>query len=45
MEPLLLVGYGAVFVGLAAYLLHLRSRLSRLERKVDAGTPDVGDRE
>lgn len=35
MEPLLLVGYSAVFVALVVYVWHLRSRLTTLERKLD----------
>lgn len=43
MEPLLLVGYGAVFVGLLLYVFHLRGRMRRLERKledVEAGSEE-----
>jgi CcmD family protein len=35
MEPLLLVGYGAIFVALIVYVWHLRSRVTTLERKLD----------
>jgi CcmD family protein len=35
MEPLLLVGYTAIFVALVVYLWHLRSRVTSLERKLD----------
>lgn len=35
MEPLLLVGYGAIFVALTVYVWHLRSRVTTLERKLD----------
>ena len=34
MEPLLLVGYGAIFVGIVVYVLYLRSRLGRLEDRI-----------
>ncbi len=35
MEPLLLIGYTAVFVGLIAYVVHLRMRLRRVEDRLE----------
>lgn len=39
VEPLLLVGYGAVFVAVIVYVWYLRNRVATLERKVS----DLGD--
>jgi CcmD family protein len=40
VEPLLLVGYSAVFVALVVYVWHLRSRITELERKLRDHGPD-----
>ncbi|MFC4245793.1 CcmD family protein [Natribaculum luteum] len=34
MEPLLLAGYGSIFVALFAYLLYMQRQLGRLERQL-----------
>lgn len=41
-EPLLLVGYTAIFVALIVYVWHLRSRVTTLEKKLRdmSGDPD-----
>lgn len=41
MEPLLLVGYTAIFAALTVYLWHLRSRVTTLERKLDDVSSDL----
>jgi len=35
MEYLLLFAYGTIFVALVVYVLHLRSRLSQLEQRLN----------
>lgn len=35
MEPLLVFGYGTIFAALVVYVLHLRSRLSEAEQRLE----------
>lgn len=35
MEPLLLAGYGIIFLAIAAYVWHLRSRIGELEAQME----------
>lgn len=38
MEPLLLVGYTALFVAFFGYVVYLQRRIIRLERRLDDAT-------
>lgn len=43
MEPLLVFGYGAIFAALVVYVLHLRSRLSEAEQRIEDVTASDRD--
>ena len=45
MEPLLVFGYGTIFAALVVYVLHLRSRLSEAEQRLDDVAPRDRDPE
>ncbi|WP_117369207.1 CcmD family protein [Natrarchaeobaculum sulfurireducens] len=40
MDYLLLVAYGAIFLALVLYVLHLRSRLTEIEQRLEDVTTE-----